>query len=62
MEARWATAREMRKVYEDKARMVKCVRCVLAMRVDGDDDDDDVMCVAQRRRLTDGRTDDAGCG
>ena len=52
MEARWATAREMRKVYEDKARMVKCVRCVLAMRVDGDDDDDDddddVMCVAQR--------------
>jgi hypothetical protein len=35
MEARWATAREMRKVYEDKARMVKCVRCVLAMRVDG---------------------------
>ena len=50
MEARWATAREMRKVYEDKARMVKCVRCVLAMRVDDDDDDDDddVMCVAQR--------------
>ena len=32
MEARWADAREMRKVYENQARGVKCVRCVLAMR------------------------------